>query len=52
MKVVGTPVKLSATPGSLRTAPPTLGAHTSAVLQGELGLSAAEVARLRANGVV
>ena len=52
MTVVGTPVKLSSTPGSLRTAPPTLGSHTSAVLQGDLGLNAAEVARLRANGVI
>jgi crotonobetainyl-CoA:carnitine CoA-transferase CaiB-like acyl-CoA transferase len=52
LKVVGTPVKLSDTPAGLRTAPPTLGAHTSAVLQGELGLSADAVARLRGMGVI
>jgi crotonobetainyl-CoA:carnitine CoA-transferase CaiB-like acyl-CoA transferase len=52
MKVVGMPVKLSETPGSLRAAPPTLGAHTEAVLAGDLGLDAAEINRLRALNVV
>jgi len=52
LRVVGTPVKLSGTPAGLRTAPPTLGAHTSAVLQGELGLSPDAVARLRGMGVI
>jgi crotonobetainyl-CoA:carnitine CoA-transferase CaiB-like acyl-CoA transferase len=52
MKVVGMPVKLSETPGSLRRAPPTLGAHSDAILAGELGLQAADIARLRALGVV
>ena len=52
LKMVGTPVKLSDTPACLRSAPPTLGAQTSAVLQGDLGLSAANVARLRAAGIV
>lgn len=35
-RVIGSPVKLSDTPPGLRTAPPTLGQHTSAVLA-ELG---------------
>jgi crotonobetainyl-CoA:carnitine CoA-transferase CaiB-like acyl-CoA transferase len=52
MKAVGMPVKLSATPGSLHMAPPTLGAHSDAILAGELGLEAADIARLRAIGVV
>jgi crotonobetainyl-CoA:carnitine CoA-transferase CaiB-like acyl-CoA transferase len=47
MKVLGVPVKLSDTPGSVRTAPPTLGQHTDRVLQDDLGLSPAEIARLR-----
>ncbi len=47
MKVLGVPVKLSDTPGSVRTAPPTLGQHTDRVLQNDLGLSPAEIARLR-----
>jgi crotonobetainyl-CoA:carnitine CoA-transferase CaiB-like acyl-CoA transferase len=36
----------------VRSAPPTLGQHTDAVLRNDLGLSAADVAALRANGVV
>ena len=35
-RVIGTPIKLSDTPASLRSAPPVLGQHTDAVL-GELG---------------
>jgi len=31
-RVMGTPLKLSATPASLRTPPPTLGQHTDDVL--------------------
>jgi len=50
MKVLGTPIKLSDTPASIRTAPPTLGQHTDTVL-GELGLSAAEIGKLRQRGV-
>jgi alpha-methylacyl-CoA racemase len=56
MDVAGTkapapPIKLSDTPASLRTLPPTLGQHTDAVLR-ELGLDAAAIAALRAAGVV
>ena len=51
MKVLGTPIKLSDTPGSVRTAPPTLGQHTDTVL-GELGLTADEIAGLRKRSVV
>jgi len=49
--VLGVPVKLSETPGSVRTAPPTLGQHTATVL-GELGLGPSEVAALRERGVI
>jgi crotonobetainyl-CoA:carnitine CoA-transferase CaiB-like acyl-CoA transferase len=52
MKVVGMPVKLSDTPGSLRAAPPPLGAHTDAVLAGDLGLDTTEIQRLRGLNVV
>jgi formyl-CoA transferase len=44
--------KLSDTPGAVRWPGPTLGEHTDAVLTGKLGLSAAEIAGLRAEGVV
>ena len=51
VRQTGVPVKLSATPGRIRSAPPTLGQHTEAVLR-ELGISAAEVATLRTEGVI
>ena len=43
VKVLGTPIKLSDTPPSVRTAPPALGQHTEAVLA-ELGLDAGDIA--------
>ena len=52
MRLLGVPVKLSETPGSVRTAPPTLGEHTESVLRNDLGLSAREFGALRASGVV
>jgi crotonobetainyl-CoA:carnitine CoA-transferase CaiB-like acyl-CoA transferase len=48
---LGSPIKLSDTPASLRTPPTTLGRDTDDVLRG-LGLGADEIARLRADGVV
>ncbi len=51
MVMPGTPIKLSATPPSLRTPPPVFGEHTDEVLR-ELGISDAEIARLRAEAVV
>ncbi|MEO7273384.1 MAG: CoA transferase, partial [Vicinamibacterales bacterium] len=50
--VTGVPVKLSDTPGAVRTAPPTLGQHTEAVLVGDLGYSREEVERLRSEGAI
>jgi len=47
MEVLGVPVKLSATPGSVRTPPPRLGEHTAAVLAHDLGLGADAIATLR-----
>jgi formyl-CoA transferase/CoA:oxalate CoA-transferase len=51
MKVLGVPVRLSETPGRVRTAPPTLGQHTTQVLS-EIGLSAAEIEELRRGSAV
>lgn len=51
VKLIGIPIKLSATPGQIRRTPPLLGEHTDEVLR-EAGYSAAEVARLRTEGVV
>ena len=51
VRQLGVPVKLSDTAGTLRTAPPTLGQHTDAVLNG-LGLSADAIAELRRGKVI
>jgi crotonobetainyl-CoA:carnitine CoA-transferase CaiB-like acyl-CoA transferase len=50
--MVGAPVRLSETPGSVRTPAPTLGEHTDRVLRELLGLDADEVASLRATGAI
>ena len=51
VNVLGNPVKMSATPPAMRKAAPQLGEDTAAVL-GELGCGAAEIAALKAKGVV
>ncbi|MEO8039141.1 MAG: CaiB/BaiF CoA-transferase family protein [Betaproteobacteria bacterium] len=51
LDVPGIVPKLSATPGSVRSAAPRLGKKTATVLAG-IGLTAADVAELRATGVV
>jgi crotonobetainyl-CoA:carnitine CoA-transferase CaiB-like acyl-CoA transferase len=51
LKVLGIPIKLSETPGQVRTPPPRLGEHTRRVLEQDLGLSPADVDRLLAGGV-
>jgi crotonobetainyl-CoA:carnitine CoA-transferase CaiB-like acyl-CoA transferase len=48
---VGLPYKLSATPASIRTAPPLLGEHSAEILA-ELGYSPSDVERLRSDGVI
>jgi crotonobetainyl-CoA:carnitine CoA-transferase CaiB-like acyl-CoA transferase len=50
--LVANPLRLSATPVSYRTAPPTLGAHTAEVLGTRLGYSATDIERLRAKHVI
>jgi formyl-CoA transferase/CoA:oxalate CoA-transferase len=51
LRVMGIPIKLGGTPGAIRRPPPLLGQHTDEVLA-ELGRSPADIARLRAAGVV
>ncbi|HEY9466545.1 MAG TPA: CaiB/BaiF CoA-transferase family protein [Vicinamibacterales bacterium] len=46
IKVLGVPIKLSETPGSVRSAPPTLGQHTAQVLA-EIGMTIGEIEDLR-----
>ncbi|HEY6213772.1 MAG TPA: CoA transferase [Vicinamibacterales bacterium] len=52
LQVLGVPVKLSATPGEIRSAPPLVGQHTDAVLRTDAGLDDAAIARLRSLKVV
>ena len=51
VRTLGTPIKLSRTPGSLRTAPPQFAEHATQVLA-EHGYTAEEIAALVADGVV
>ena len=52
LPMVASPMRFSGTPIEYRLPPPTLGEHTDQVLRGLLGKSEAEIARLRAAGVI
>ena len=52
IRMVGAPVRLSETPGSVRTPAPLLGEHTDVVLRELLGLGADEIGALRAAGAI
>jgi crotonobetainyl-CoA:carnitine CoA-transferase CaiB-like acyl-CoA transferase len=52
LKVLGMPVKLSDTPGLMRSAPPRLGEHTHDVLHDDLGLAEDAITRLREQKVI
>ena len=47
IRVLGVPIKLSDTPGAVRSAPPALGQHTDQILKEDAGLSANEIDSLR-----
>lgn len=51
LRVMATPVVLSETPGRVRSAPPTLGQHTEAILR-EIGVAPSELEELRNEGVI
>ncbi|GAB6171586.1 CaiB/BaiF CoA-transferase family protein [Paradesulfitobacterium aromaticivorans] len=51
LKMLGIPIKLSETPGSIRMAPPTLGQNNNEVLS-RLGYTAEEIAALMNKGVI
>lgn len=52
VRTVASPLRLSKTPPTYRSAPPALGADTSEILGQTLGLSAAEIAALRDKAVI
>ena len=52
LPLVASPMRFSATPVEHRLAPPVLGQHTEEVLRGLLELGDADIARLRADGVI
>jgi crotonobetainyl-CoA:carnitine CoA-transferase CaiB-like acyl-CoA transferase len=52
VRTVASPIRLSETPVAYRRPPPALGADTDDVLREQLGLSAEEIGRLRADGAI
>jgi succinate--hydroxymethylglutarate CoA-transferase len=52
ISLVNTPVKYSQSRPRIRSPPPVLGEHTDEILREVLGLSDAEIARLKAEGAV
>jgi len=52
LPMVASPMRFSGTPIEYRRGPPVLGEHTAEVLRGLLGKSEAEIARLRAAGII
>ena len=51
-KLIGSPIRMSATPVTYRQAPPTLGQHTEELLGEYLGMGKAEVDALRSRDVI
>ena len=52
VRVLGVPIKLSETPGGVRTAPPALGQHTDRILHEDAGLSRDEIEMLRSSKAI
>jgi formyl-CoA transferase/CoA:oxalate CoA-transferase len=52
LPLLGIPVKLSDTPGTIRTAPPLLGQHTRAVLRDDAGLTELAIDQLVSSRVI
>ncbi|MBT5793327.1 MAG: CoA transferase [Deltaproteobacteria bacterium] len=52
VSLIGSPLKMSATPVSYRNAPPTLGQHTNEILAEMLGMDEVECRQLAQKGVV
>lgn len=52
IQMTGPPVRMSETPGAVRSPAPLLGEHTDEVLKHHLGMTADEIASLRAAGAI
>ena len=52
VKMVGPPVRMTETPGSVRTPAPLLGEHTAEVLRDRLGMTVDEITRLHQARVI
>jgi len=52
IRMTGPPVRMSDTPGTVRTPAPLLGEHTEEILRDRLGMTGTEIARLHHEGVV
>jgi crotonobetainyl-CoA:carnitine CoA-transferase CaiB-like acyl-CoA transferase len=52
IRMTGPPVRMSDTPGTVRTPAPLLGEHTEEILRDRLGLASVDIARLRDAGVI
>lgn len=51
-RLIASPMRFSATPVTYEKAPPVLGQHSDEILQQELGMSAEEIAALRAGRII
>jgi CoA:oxalate CoA-transferase len=51
-KITGVPIKMSATPGSIRMPPPSLGEHTNQILKNYLNISNSEIEHLREKNII
>jgi formyl-CoA transferase/CoA:oxalate CoA-transferase len=52
LRMTGPPVRMSDTPGTVRTPAPLLGEHTEEILRNRLGMTAEDVARLKNTGII
>ena len=52
IQMTGPPVRMSETPGAVRTPAPLLGEHTEQILRERLGIANEEIARLKSVGVI
>ena len=52
VRVLGVPIKLSDTPGGVRTAPPALGQHTNQILESDCGMTLGQIDELRRSGAI